>query len=66
MDDVGSRLVQELIQVGEVPFDRESLVELARHQRLAVADRDDPAPGEPLDLFGVGIGDFAAADDRNI
>ena len=66
VDHVGSRLVQQLVQVREIPRDREPFVELSRHQRLAITDADDLASGDPLDLLGVGVRDLATPDDGDL
>ena len=66
MHDVGSRVAQELGQVAEVRPDREPLAELPGHQRLAVADADDLASPDPLDLRRVRVRDLAAADDGDL
>src|SRR2546430_17504554 len=46
VDHVGSRLVQQLVQVREIPRDREPFVELPRHQRLAITDRSEEHTSE--------------------
>src|SRR3989454_12325035 len=63
MDNVRSGVTQEFSQVGEVPFYRESLVQLPCHWRLAVTAPDDLASLDPLDLRRVSIGDLAASHD---
>src|SRR5207249_3734816 len=66
VNDVWPGDSQKFDQVGEVSFDREPVVELLCHQRFAVADPDDLASLDPLDLGRVSIGDLAAPYDRNL
>jgi hypothetical protein len=56
-------------QVGDIAKaspDRESVSQLARHQRLAIARSCDLTAFDPLDLLSVSVGDFAAAYDPNL
>src|SRR5207248_6031093 len=41
VNDVGPGLAQEFGEIAEIMLDRKSLVQLTRHQRLAIADRHD-------------------------
>src|SRR5438270_10240818 len=58
--DIGSRGAQHVAQVMKVLLDRESLVQLARHQRLAVTNRYNFAVPNALDLRRVIVGDLSA------
>ena len=62
MNHVGTALAQHLCKVGETPFNRKPLRELACHQGFAVADCHDLAFRYPSYLGGMGIRDFAASD----
>src|SRR3989442_15375604 len=58
-------VTQKFSQVAEIPFHRDPPVELPRHQRLSVADPNDLASFDPLDLRRVSIGDLAASHNGN-
>src|SRR5260370_32016562 len=65
VNNIGPAFTQQCVNVAEVPFDRKSLAELLRHQRFPVADPDDLATLNSLDLRGVGVGNLAASNDGN-
>src|SRR5207245_10456840 len=63
VNHVWPSVTQKFSQVGEIPFDREPLVELPCHQPLPVTDPNDLASLDPLDLRRMSIGDLAASHD---
>src|ERR1700733_2309493 len=63
VNHVRAGLIQKLRQLGEAAFHREAVIELLSHQRLTIAHSNDLAVLDALDLQGVEVGDFAAADD---
>ena len=66
VNNVGSRVSKESCRIGEVPLDRESLVELSRHQGLAITDANYLAPLDSLNLRQVCICDSSAPHDGNL
>ncbi len=63
VDHVGPGLGDEFAEVGELGFHRETIGELLGHEWFAVADADDFAATDSLNLSGVEIGNLAATDD---
>jgi hypothetical protein len=51
--DVRPAYKQHFSDVTETRLDRKSLLKLARHQFLAITDRNDFAIGNPPDLRGM-------------
>jgi len=56
---------QQFVQLTKTPANRESLRQLARHQRLPVAHPDDFATAYPLDLRRVVVCDLSASYKRD-
>src|SRR6266436_2351860 len=63
MNNIWLSITQKLHQVAKIAFDRESFVQLSRHQRLPVIDANDFASADPLDLRRVRVCNSAASDD---
>ena len=65
MNHIRFAFIQHGGQIGEVLFDRKSLIKLPRHQRLTIADPDDFDVRNPLDLGRMRIRYLAAPDYRS-
>ena len=66
VNNVWPGFTQEFSQITKVLLDGESLVDLARHQRLSVANSNDFASFDPPDLRGMRICDLATAYDGHL
>src|SRR5579863_8713960 len=63
VDHVWTGFAKKSGHFAEILFYRESFVQLPGHQRFSVADADDFAILDPLDLRSVRIRNFSATDD---
>ena len=67
VEDVGALALEQGVEVVVMARDAVAQRELLGDQQLAVGDRDDPrAALEVGDLLRVGLGDLAAAYDRDL
>jgi hypothetical protein len=60
--DVRPAYTEHFCDVTEISPNGKTLMKLARHEFLAVTDRNNFAIGNPPDLRGMRIGNFAAAN----
>ena len=66
MDDVWLGLFHHLVHVVEEAFDIKPLAKLFRHEQFVVANANNVAPINASDRPGMGIGNFAASNYRNL
>ncbi len=66
MDDIGPGVTEHFGHVRVIAGDVETVGELARHERLLIADPDDLSVADPADLGQVLVGDHAAADESDL
>src|SRR5260370_496068 len=66
VNNIRLAFTQQCVNVAEVPFDRQLLAEILRHERFPVTDSDDLASLDPPDLRCMRVGNLAASDDGNL
>ena len=66
MYHIGLDLIEEILHLTEAARNVEPLLQLPGHQFFAVADSDDAAAGDVLNLLCVLIGNLAASNDSNL
>jgi hypothetical protein len=66
VNNVRPRFVDHLIQIGEPPFDRESLGELLCHKHLPITNGNDLTVFYSAYLSGMCVSNFAASNDGDL